>query len=924
MSRQTSSLCPVLSSVSYPGFDGLAPHSYEQVISILAKASGLAHDMGKATPMFQDKLAKSEPIKDVIRHEWVSAAVLNRKRRGLEKKALFTFSSGDFKNPVDFPITSASRAVQFIVATHHKMLGNQGDQGLYGKLNNSAHVAYDDNGHQIHVDPERLMPVKPIDTIYKMLDNVISYEKRLTDLAATDDPLYWRAVSILARAAMIMADHVVSSQPYLHVQRDHSSTLHANTLNNALNQPLDWHMAHVGATAGKYGENILKTDELNGLSLSTINTILTPSVRGKYAWQDQATLDLLSFRAESEQAVLVFNTAETGSGKTIMNAKAACALAANKQPVRFANVLNLKTLTLQTGDSMKRDLNMANNELSCIIADKTTRALHESRASNDELAPEDEAFESGFTMADDVNHLIPEWMAPFASGKPYFHAVVGAPVLVSTIDFIIAAGDPSRQGHHVAAMLRLINSDLILDEVDSYDPPAMVAVMRLITLSGLFGRNVICSTATLPVILAKEINQAYRLGINMREALTGKPCSHAVAFIDNILEPQVAPYTGKDDFEALYLNRIEQLKRQPPKKEKRFFFVDIQHKKDWSTVIADAALTLHRDNHINYKGKRISFGLVRMANINPSVATAKDLCRLLPNAFVCGYHSQDFLIQRHQKEKILDSVLNRKGHGINGSPYIDELIEHSPHDDILFIVVATPVEEVGRDHDFDWGVIEPSSLRAIIQAAGRINRHRQDNVTKPNIGLLRFNYKHLSFPSKSCFNRPGFEEEDSPYESHDLRELINAIDGDVVSPAWLFGDHLFSKADNASIEKQLKKAQGLFYPDSKKFETTFAGKRIYTDYCLREKHQNVLIRYQESSFLVCLNQGKHDEKWVARDIQQETLPDNAWLTWSYDGLINLCLEQGIRPEVGMQVSLPVYGSDITIDKLIASGFGFYK
>ena len=31
---------------------------------------------------------------------------------------------------------------------------------------------------------------------------------------------------------------------------------------------------------------------------------------------------------------------------------------------------------------------------------------------------------------------------------------------------------------------------------------------------------------------------------------------------------------------------------------------------------------------------------------------------------------------------------------------------------MLFIVVATPVEEVGRDHDFDWAVVSrlPSGL----------------------------------------------------------------------------------------------------------------------------------------------------------------------------------------------------------------------
>lgn len=35
--------------------------------------------------------------------------------------------------------------------------------------------------------------------------------------------------------------------------------------------------------------------------------------------------------------------------------------------------------------------------------------------------------------------------------------VIGAPVLASTVDFLIAAGEPHRQGHHTLALLRLVD-----------------------------------------------------------------------------------------------------------------------------------------------------------------------------------------------------------------------------------------------------------------------------------------------------------------------------------------------------------------------------------------------------------------------------------------------------------------------------------
>jgi len=87
--------------------------------------------------------------------------------------------------------------------------------------------------------------------------------------------------------------------------------------------------------------------------------------------------------------------------------------------------------------------------------------------------------------------------------------VIGAPVLASTVDFLVAVGEPCRQGHHTLAPLRLVDSDLILDEIDSYDPKALVAVLRLAQITGLFGCNVISSSATLAQPAATALYQAY-------------------------------------------------------------------------------------------------------------------------------------------------------------------------------------------------------------------------------------------------------------------------------------------------------------------------------------------------------------------------------------------------------------------------------
>lgn len=93
---------------------------------------------------------------------------------------------------------------------------------------------------------------------------------------------------------------------------------------------------------------------------------------------------------------------------------------------------------------------------------------------------------------------------------------------------------------------------------------------------------------------------------------------------------------------------------------------------------------------------------------------------------------------------------------------------------LIFILVATPVEEVGRDHDFDWAVIEPSSFRSIIQMAGRVRRHRSDEVDKPNIALLQYNVKGFNGSEDRVFNHPGYEtDKATQLNSHDLKQLVN-------------------------------------------------------------------------------------------------------------------------------------------------------
>src|SRR5690606_30739699 len=115
---------------------------------------------------------------------------------------------------------------------------------------------------------------------------------------------------------------------------------------------------------------------------------------------------------------------------------------------------------------------------------------------------------------------LPAWTETLTRGNSSAKSLLGAPVLASTVDYLIDAGNPGRQGKHVSALLRLLSSDLILDEIDSYDPSAMGAVLRLVFMAGFCGRNLICSSATLSDVLAQSVVQAYNRGRQSGYGLT--------------------------------------------------------------------------------------------------------------------------------------------------------------------------------------------------------------------------------------------------------------------------------------------------------------------------------------------------------------------------------------------------------------------
>src|SRR5690606_16733848 len=119
---------------------------------------------------------------------------------------------------------------------------------------------------------------------------------------------------------------------------------------------------------------------------------------------------------------------------------------------------------------------------------------------------------------------------------------------------------------------------------------------------------------------------------------------------------------------------------------------------------------------------------------------------------LCTYHSQYPLLIRSAIEHRLDATLDRRvPDAVFALPEIRSRLDASAEPDQLFIVFGSPVTEVGRDHDYDWAVVEPSSMRSLIQLAGRIRRHRPGAVDTPNMRVLESNLRHFEHRGEPAY-----------------------------------------------------------------------------------------------------------------------------------------------------------------------------
>lgn len=800
-------------------------HSAE-AFALLAALAALFHDFGKAGRCFQQTLAgklhqaQGKKVRfQPYRHEWISLrlfqafvgeqtdaqwlAKLAAMSRA-DEKPLLTKLAKDSLTYSDSPLKGLpplASAVGWLILSHHRL-----PQSLNGNPEIDRCESWIDR--QLTVDWNALnhtcfkagkifndvwtfpagLPLRSR-TWCEKARQIAKRAQNLPSLFAYCTPQHLFTLH-MARLTLMLADHHYSSMPAVPAWQDEKYQAWANTLRGTnpvqMNQRLDEHLcgvAHHALLSGRMLPRVVPA--LPGIARH--KGFRERASDARYRWQNSAWDIAYALRERSHRhGFFGVNMASTGCGKTFANARIMYALADERRGCRFSIALGLRTLTLQTGRALEARLGLGDDVLAVLTGSAAVRELSDS-------APDDNSASAGALLeAHQYVHydgtLDSGPLAQWLKKDPRVERLVSAPVLVTTVDHLMPATEGVRGGRQIPAMLRLLSSDLVLDEPDEFDVDDLHSQCRLVHWAGMLGARVLLSSATLPPAQVEALFSAYRAGRQIWQSECGEP-GVALNICCAWFDEYGASASDAGSEEAFRLahqtfahERARRLLGQPRLRLGEIVPVQATAGNRNAAVqaVADMVmqqiLRLDSDHHNTHaSGKTVSLGLVRFANINPLVAVATILMAQRPPEgcciHYCVYHAQQPLAVRSYIEKRLDAAFDRHDpERLWQLPEVKQALK-GPVARHIFVVLGTSVMETGRDWSAEWGIAEPSSMRSLIQFPGRIQRHRAITPKTPNLIILSHNINALS-GRQPAYCRPGYETTKTSLPSHDLRDLL--------------------------------------------------------------------------------------------------------------------------------------------------------
>ncbi len=808
-------------------------------IRLLARMAALFHDFGKASEAFQAKLKSGQAIADAYRHEWVSLRLfeaLVTDTGGSDKDwlgrlvelgktaskdcAISPKRDGLDSCPSPFKtLPPLAQITGWLILSHHRMPtpDKEFNSGLLKKLPTPIAADWygnlsDEKSTKACWNFKNGLPINSHhwrEHAAKLAQAMLQRPSLAGESAASkllDDPY----VLHLSRLALMLADHHYSSLPS-HARYGDPITkpdagLYANTdRQGVLKQRLDEHLIGVEVSAGRIVRSLPRlADRLPRIARHKAFRERSPA---PFRWQNQAFDCATSVQERSaRQGFFGVNMASTGCGKTLANGKIMYALSDPRRGARFTVALGLRVLTLQTGQAYRKRLHLGDADLAVLVGGSAYRALYDRQQDKAEAEWAKTGSESSAALLPDYNSVhyegsledgpLKEWL-----GKSDALRLLDAPILACTIDHLMPATEGTRGGHQIAPILRLMTADLVLDEPDDFAIEDLPALTRLVHWAGLLGSRVLLSSATLPPALVRGLFQAYlagRVAYQGNRGIPGQQPNVCCAWFDEYGTEANEHPDGQSYLEAhrrfveRRLAKLAASSREANRRRAAIQPLPITPGLRRAELCRELAKHLHRHLHTLHRqhhstdpktGRRASFGLIRMANIDPLFEVALALFALGAEAgcriHLCAYHSHHPLLVRSEIEGVLDAALKRGDPDpVFAMPAVRVALDANPEPDHIFVVLATAVAEVGRDHDYDWAIVEPSSMRSIIQLAGRVRRHRAGNCPeeRPNIYLLDTNLRHLQNGADDlpAFKWPGFEKAGKfLLRSHRLSELLS-------------------------------------------------------------------------------------------------------------------------------------------------------
>lgn len=622
----------------------------------------------------------------------------------------------------------------------------------------------------------------------------------------------WLALLVrVGRASLVIGDYEASSDAIKPShQGDTSGLVFANTKDTGsrytFGDTLERHLRRVGHYSPRVLKGLLSIESGSVVAPVYMGEHEKPAgfalpeviQDSPYAWQAHAQRAFEQYQ-DHDRGLFCVVAAGTGRGKT---RGCAAMMASARRESRFSVMLSMRSLTYQTAAAYLGDrIGFRHDQVAMMVGDDVLKRRY--KILQQEVAGQHRPSGTPGTehgLDDPWNQLTPVmWEGKRRASTPlncladefFLMKLLSAPVSVMTVDHVIRLID-LKASRDLLTMMHLMSTDIVLDEIDDYKGDDLICIGRLIELAGQFGRRVIIASATLPKTVAESYRNAYLRGYEVFQSLTG------AGQADSMIVTHLGPYVSLHD-SGSYGDFYDQVMQRFCEEERAVAFesprrtvlnteqtiskkvgtplgagsyyknqIDRAREHYFSSIIW-LIRAAHAKNNLTDPATRVQYsvGFVRLNTVKSVQAFTNWLVehpvvdRLRDSGvgikLLC-YHAQNLGMIRVLQERFLEKHLNRTPMN-SGEP--DPFIAHQDvrhaldeakalgHEQTIFLIVTSSIMETGRDFDFDWCILEPCSTQSIVQAGGRVRRHRTQSTTSPNVLLLPVSFDAMITPEYS-------------------------------------------------------------------------------------------------------------------------------------------------------------------------------